>query len=303
MNTASNIYPIQPADVTVSLANTALLVKLTVTMWSANAKDKKAGKEVMANHGVKSQGGARVYKSLLPNSKLHSEIESLVGEARRTVAALTLPWSDGGERILNVAALQQFSTTVSDYKRKFDNSVAALIGELQNEITKAAFQMGTLFDPKDYPTEREVRSKYSFKYEISPLPTTADFRVDMPREMAELVKAQYLEAGQSRIETAMADAWSRMHAKLAQLVDRLSSDEDGGRKIFKGGLLESAHELVDTLQHLNVTCDPKLEQARLGLKQALRGLTTDQVRTSTVARLDVAEEVKKVMDQFAMLSL
>ncbi len=302
MNTAT-IHPISTPDITVSLANTALLVKLTVTMWSANAKDKKAGKEVMANHNVKNTRGARVYKSLLPDSRLHSEIESLVGEARRTSAALTLPWDDGGARIINVQALQEYVSTMSDFQRKFDNAVNALLLELQNEITKAAFTMGSLFDVNDYPTESEVRQKYSFKWDISPLPTTADFRVDMPREMAELVKQSYIQAGQSRVEVAMQDAWQRLHDKLQHLMDRLSSDDDGERKVFRGGLLESAHELVDTLQHLNVTGDVRLEQARLALKNALGGLTTEQVKQSTVARLGVAEDVKKVIDQFSMLSL
>ena len=300
---AQNVIPMPTPDITVSLANTALLVKLTVTMWSANAKDKRAGKEVMASHNVKDKRGARVYKSLLPNSTLHAEIESLVGEARRTSSALTLPWSDGGERILNVTALQEYVGTMTDFKRRFDNAVNALLLELQNEITKAAFTMGSLFDLKDYPTEQEVRAKYSFKWDVSPLPTTADFRVDMPREMAELVKQSYISAGQSRVEQAMNDAWSRLHDKLQHLLDRLTSDEDGERKVFRGGLLESAHELVDTLQHLNVTGDVRLEQARLALKNALRGLSTEQVKQSTVARIEVAEDVKKVIDQFSMLSL
>lgn len=303
MNTATNVTPITTPDITVSLANSTLLVKLTTTMWTANVRDKKASLDVVSQNQVKSRGAARVHKSLLPDSALHAEITRLEGQARRSLKDLTLPWSDGGDRILNVALLPKFMEIMEEYEKEFYTKVELLLATLANEIAKASFSMGSLYDPADYPSEDEIRSKYSFKFVVSPIPRTSDFRVDMPAEMASKVKGAYQQAGDERVAQAMSEAWDRLHKKLVQLLDRLTSDDEGNRKRFSNGLLESAHELVDTLQYLNIGNDFELEQARVAMKKALRGLSTEQVKGSVVARLEVAEAVKNVQDKFALLQM
>jgi hypothetical protein len=302
MNT-SNVIPITAPDITISLANSTLLVKLTSTTWTANIRDRKASEEVIASHGVSGKKAARVHKSLLPDSKLHADIESLIGEARRAIQAKTLPWSDGGERILNVKLLPEFMTMMEKYETDFNMLVSDLLADLPNEIAKASFTMGTLYDRDDYPSDAEIAHKYSFKFDITPLPTTGDFRVDMPTEMGEQVKGAYQRASQARIDTAMKDAWSRMHVKLTHLIDRLTDGDEGERKRFSNGLIESALELVDTPQFLNVSGDLKLEQARLAMKEAIGTLSTAQVKESGLKRMEIVENVKDVMGKFDMLNL
>jgi signal transduction protein with GAF and PtsI domain len=121
--------------------------------------------------------------------------------------------------------------------------------------------------------------------------------------MADKVKGAYQRTGDLRMGQAMNEAWTRLHKKLEQLLDRLTDDVDGERKRFSNGLMESAHELVDVLQYLNVNNDFELEQARLALRDALRGLSTEQVKNSVVARTSVANAVQQVQSKFAMLQL
>lgn len=301
----SNVAQLVPAipDVTVSLATSTVLVKLTITAWTASVKDRKASSKTADDNQVKNKRAVRTYKSLLPDAQVRNDIDLIVGEARRSLAAMTLPWSDGGDRILDIRQLGQFRQMMDNFKQRFEDGVEKLCDEYDKEITKAAFTMGAMFDRKDYPTVTEIRRKYSFHYSVSPLPTTADFRVDVPRDVAEELKGMYLRDGNARVDAAMRDAWSRLHEKIQHLIDRLSDNDEGERKIFRGGLLESAYELIDVLQYLNVGKDMALEQARLALRDALQGYNTEQLRNSTVKRLEVAASVQDVMARFSMLQM
>ena len=290
-------------DMTVSLANATVLVNLTITAWSANKRDKKASKTVADDHGVANASTARLYKSLLPNSDTHAHISRLVSKVREEVRFITLPWSDGGERILNINLMHKFMDLMTDYEQEFNTAVDSLCAELANEIVKASFTMGTLFDQDDYPTENEVRRKHSFAYAITPLPTTQDFRVDLPADMAERVKESYKNAATSRTDAALGTAWSRVHDKVSQLVLRLTDLDDGSRKRFGNDLIESAQELVDTLRHLNITNDFELEQCRVALQDTLSGINTAQIKSSGGLRLQVTEDLREIQDKFNALSL
>jgi hypothetical protein len=77
------------------------------------------------------------------------------------------------------------------------------------------------------------------------------------------------------------------------MVDRLSGED---KKIFRNSLIENALELTGLLTKLNVTKDPKLEDARKALEQSLVGVTPDELRTSVGAREEVLARVTQIME-------
>ena len=91
----------------------------------------------------------------------------------------------------------------------------------------------------------------------------------------------------------MSDAWSRLHTTLEHMIDRLSGDD---KKIFRNSLVDNALELTNLLTRLNVTNDPKLEEARKALERTLVGVSADDLRQSKGARNEILARVNQIME-------
>jgi hypothetical protein len=126
-----------------------------------------------------------------------------------------------------------------------------------------------------------------------PVPETKDFRVDIADDIRDEMQKEYQKAYEGRVEAAMSDAWSRLHNTLEHMVDRLSGDD---KKIFRNSLVDNALELTNLLTRLNVTNDPKLENARRELERLLVGVSADDLRESQGARTAVLNKVNQIME-------
>jgi hypothetical protein len=126
-----------------------------------------------------------------------------------------------------------------------------------------------------------------------PVPEANDFRVDIAEDIRSEMEREYKQAYTSRVETAMNDAWSRLHTTLEHMVERLSGND---KKIFRDSLVDNAMELTSLLTKLNVTNDPKLEDARKELEKSLVGVTPEDLRESPVLRQIVVDKVSQIME-------
>lgn len=281
----------------VSLANASVIVKLNITAWSASGKDKSASRDVVRDAHAQQHDVARVYKSLLPTSRTLKDIVSVAGRARQMHYQLTAPWSDNGDRVLPIQLMERYMEVMGRYETEYMQLVTAFIGEYEKDKNGAAFVLGTLFDNDDYPPIPVIRSRFSFNFVIEPLPTSEDFRVDLPQAMGEIIKQEYENAATQRVEAAMKDVWSRVMDTLTHLRDRLT---DAGDKpnIFRNSMVDNAKELVELLRYLNVTQDTDLEYARAVLERQLGCVDSDDLRADGALRKHIVDEVTTLLDSF-----
>jgi hypothetical protein len=96
----------------------------------------------------------------------------------------------------------------------------------------------------------------------------------------------------------MGEAWQRLHKCLSNVSERLTLNSDGEEKLFRDSLVGNAHELIELLTHLNITKDPKLEQARIELNEAIGHHDADSLRRSVVAKEAVKSKVDSILSKF-----
>jgi predicted secreted Zn-dependent protease len=102
----------------------------------------------------------------------------------------------------------------------------------------------------------------------------------------------------AQVAAAQHDAWNRLHDALTRIKDRLTLDEDGKRRIFHDTTVTNAQELCDLLTPLNVTNDPKLEQARRMLQDAIGDVDPKELRKEDSTRAFTLQKVTATLDQF-----
>jgi hypothetical protein len=93
-------------------------------------------------------------------------------------------------------------------------------------IDLAKHHMGDLFNPYDYPSIEELRSKFGFRLVFSPLPEGGDFRLDIPKADMDELGEQYESAFKDRLKDAMREPWEKLHKSLTHISEKLT-EEDG----------------------------------------------------------------------------
>jgi len=281
----------------ISIASSAMLVELSISSWTARKLDKKVSAEVDSAKGAKTNAG-NYNKNLLAGTGFLDTITKYAANARAWHISQTLPWSDNGLRLLPVSNFitykEQLNTLETNYKALVDKFIVAY----PNLVSAAAFQLGALFNRDEYPEADTIAKKFKFNVNFLPVPTAGDFRVDIGEEAKQELIASCNNAYNDRLESAMKDAWSRLHEHLLRMSERLSDTEDGKNKIFRDSLIENAVELVDLLKHFNLTNDPTMEQARIDLRDAINDHDAQDLRENFIAREAVKSKVDDILNKF-----
>ena len=279
----------------------AMLVEFNASVWTARKLDKTTTSEVVASKNAGAKDAARVNKHLLAGRTELDIIQQAVGRARQFVYDNTAPWSDSGLRLLPTINFMKFTERMNDFEEEMEALVKAFVVIYPTLITAQALALGDMFKRDDYPTANEMMTKFSFRVNYMPVPSSGDFRVDVGNQAQAELKARLESLTQERIDSAMADVRERLSTHLKRMSDRLTTDYIGGeakQRRFHDTLVDGALELCDLTKALNVTNDLALETARSQLEQLLVGVTPTDLRKNEAIRQDVKRNVDAILDKF-----
>jgi hypothetical protein len=276
-----------------------MMVELNISCWTARKLDKKVSEEVDSAKNTKVKAG-NYHKHLLAGNPHLDAVVKYAAKVRLWNTQQTIPWSDSGSRIVTMENLFNggYKRQLDDHKIEFDRLATNFISVYPTLISAAAFQLGDLFDRDEYPEVDTLQKKFKFGYSLIPIPTAGDFRIEIGEQAKAELVAQYEAAFNERLNNAMRDVWDRLYDCLSHMSERLASDDEGKRKVFHGTLLTNAQELITLLSRLNVTNDPKLEQARRDLQAALVNTDISSLKDSDYIRENVKSKVDDILKRF-----
>ena len=272
------------------IQNSAVLVDLNISVWTGRKMDKRVSEQVDASNNTRARAG-NYHKKLLAGTEALDGLHRVVGLVRQWHYDNTLPWADNGTRLLSMANFFDYKASLSDFRTQFHTAAEDFYSQYNDLVSAAAFTLGDLFNPNDYPSIDEIRRKNSFKYVFSPVPDAGDFRVDIPNEYREELQ----KISDERVNAAMKDAWDRLHDCLKHMSEKLAGEE---KQVFRDTLVTNATDLCSILTKLNVTNDAKLEQARKQLESALVGVDAKELRKYPAVRTDVKTRVDEILSMF-----
>ena len=294
MNTLENVsvpLTVEP----ISIASSAMLCELSISVWTGRKLDKKASAEVTAANAA-ARGVANVHKKLLGNCKELEDIKKHVGETRNHYHyAMTMPWSNMGLRLLTTANYFDYHKAMTQRQQEFTSLVDTFLQSYVWKVSQVNASLGNLFNRSDYPTLEQMTNKFAFNLDYPPLPDAGDFRIDIGSEGNKALKEQYKGYYAKQLENAMGDVWTRLHESLSKMSERLDYQSKDNKKTFRDTLVSNVEGMIGLLKTCNVTNDPKMEQARIVLDDALRGVTPDALREDDYLRSQTKQSVDEVI--------
>jgi hypothetical protein len=281
-----------------SISSSAVLAELNISIWTANKLDKGATDSVLASNSA-SSGSAQVRKNLMAGSNKRKKIADYGARARLYHNQTTLPWSDKGSRLLPTSLFMEYKQNMNTIERTMNAMIEDFLLSYDDLVLDAKLHLGSLFNSTDYPSIDELRPKFGFKLVFSPLPESNDFRLDIPQQDMQELSSKYESAFNDRLNDAMQENWSKLHKTLTHMSEKLTETEDENSvKRYHDSLVTNATELCGLLTHLNITKDPKLEEARRELELTMLGVEIEDIKENPMVRSSVKNKVDEILNKF-----
>lgn len=243
------------------LCEKAVLASLSILVWSGRKHDKKVSKEVDERHGAIDAGR---YNKVLMDNQYIKDIRNNAQKCRLEHYTLTKPWMDEGPRVLPTELLVRHSAMVKEAREQHLELVEELYRAWPKMINEAKEKLNGLFNASDYPSQKTIRSKFSFELKLLPIPAAGDFRINVGNAQMKHIKADLEEHMREVMVNGNHDTRDRILEVVGAMAEKLrafspDAEDRAERGIFHSSLVQNVRDLVDILPAFNMSKDKKLQ--------------------------------------------
>lgn len=275
------------------LSRKATLLAMSISQWTARKLDKKVTKETNAKYNASKDAGR--FNKLLIEAEHLKKITTLVSEARTLHYSMTKPWSDQGLRILPNMLHAEFSEKFRVIQRDFNDAVDKFVAEYPGFIEKRKADLNGMFNPEDYPSPSEIRSKFKLEKQLLPFPDADDFRSNLDPETTEAIRKELVADTANVIDNAMKDNAEQIITIVGHMASKLKDYGEGKR--MHDSLVENVRELAKVLPAFNLTNDPKLDAITNRIRNELCGEEAETLKDDAKVRATVAKSADDIVRQ------
>ena len=281
-----------------SISSSALLVELNISVWPASKLDREITDKVNSDASAV-RGASQTKKNLFAGTSLRKDISDFAARVRLYHNKHTLPWADKGERMLPTALFMDYKQTINGFEQTFNMMCQNFFIEYPRLVVEAPIALKGLYKAEDYPELTDVKLKFGFRRAVKPVPEAGDFRLDIPAHDLDEMREEFLKQQDNKLAEAMREPWDRLHEMLESISKKLTDvDGDDSKKRYHDTLISNPIELCSLLTKLNVTNDPKLEEARRQLEMTMLGADIEDIKEHAPARIELKSKVDEILKRF-----
>ena len=266
----------------------ALLVKLSIFQFNPKRNDDKVTKEVLAEKKAKNEAG--VWIKNLVNPKTLADINKKAMQARLENYDLSLSWNEEGYRILPVTMYEKYQSIMRERKKEFEIEVEKFLSKYELYKSEAKKALNGMYNEKEYPSIEELKRKFDFVVDFTPLPCGNDFRISLANDELESLQKDVENRVKEATKQAMKDLWLRLAEPIKHLAEKLN-DKDA---IFRDSIIENIKDIIELIEPLNVMNDVNLTAIAKECKKELL-VNPDTLRANESTRELIAQKADAIL--------
>ena len=284
-----------------AIANSAVLVRLNISVWGASKRNKELEQEVARTKNADPKA-MRLYDNLMVGSTGHSDVYKHAADCRLWHTQGTNPFDERGYRICPTSLFLDYKLHHNNKRDRFWSLVDTFRVKYLSYRETARMYRGDIFNELDYPPVEEACSKFAWNFTVAPVPESGHICIDLPEQELAEVRASCDAEVERRIEMAMQENEVRLKKELRLISGKCDDvgvddlDEDGRR--WHDSFISNPLKLCELLKHTNLTQDPKIEEARRTLEELMRGKNKDMFKDSPHLRAEAKSKVDSIIDKF-----
>ena len=271
------------------LSEKAMLVNFSVGMWTGSRKDQPTSTEVTRSKNADDDAAA-VWVKLVPPSSV-KVLQSMGTKARNSHKAMTLPWTDGGCRILPAKRYLAYTKKMRELEAEYRKEIDTFLSQYTMLVADAPRRLGDMYDATKLPTVEDLRSRFHWDVQVFPLPEATDFRIDINDEVNADAKKEVEESLKRTTAAAMRHVWDKLYTVVENMAKTLK-DAD---KTFRDSLVGNIVKICETLPDLNLTDDKELEVMRKDVLKQLANAKPEELRDDKNERKETAKKAADIL--------
>ena len=283
-----------------SIANSAVLVRLNISVWGASKRNKELENELAVRKKADPKA-MRTYDNLMVGSTGHKDIQKHAAQSRLWHNTMTLPWDERGYRLCPTSLFLDYKSQHNLKQATFKSMLDTFRVKYWSYRETAKDYRGDIFNEDDYPPVEEVMGKFAWNFVVAPVPESGHLCIDLPaQEMEEL-----RQSCDAEVERKVAEAAKENSKRLLKELQAISvkctdteADSDDEKKRWHDTFVTNPLELCRMLKHMNLTNDPQIEEARQRLEDIMTGRTKEMFKDSPALRQEVKGEVDSIIKSY-----
>jgi hypothetical protein len=282
------------------IANSAVLVRLNISVWGASKRNKDLENEVARGKNADPKA-MRMYDNLMVGSTGHKDVQKHAANVRLWHTNMTLPWDERGYRLCPTSLFLDYKSQHNLKKAAFDSMLDTFRVKYFSHRETARQYRGDMFNESDYPPVAEVMSKFAWNFVVAPVPESGHLCIDLPeQEMQEL-----RQSCDEEVERKVAEAAKENEKRLLKELQGISTkctdtgdDDEDDKKRWHDTFVTNPIDLCRMLKHMNLSNDLKVEEARQRLEDVMAGKTKEMFKDSPTIRQEVKDEVDSIITSY-----
>ncbi len=281
------------------IRNFATLVTLNTARWHAKVKDHKAAKDAADASGADAEAFEARKKLLVGADEKLRAVHKAIDLARTEHYRLTLPWSTvgvndqgkrSGGRLMPNTLFMEYTTAMARCKMDMDAKLSVFESAYPTLVSIAEQNLGTAFDPSEYPNPSSIREHFRLSFDFNPIPVGSDFKGLQDAQIQKLGTALESKT-RTMLENAMQDAWKQLYESVQHAHSRLSNPD----AMFHATLVTKLQDHATMLKHLNATGDARMEEVRKLVEDKLTKHDAKDIRDDDALRKRLSEEAADIV--------
>lgn len=282
------------------IANSAVLVRLNISVWGASKRNKDLENEVARGKNADPKA-MRMYDNLMVGSTGHKDVQKHAANVRLWHTNMTLPWDERGYRLCPTSLFLDYKSQHNLKKAAFDSMLDTFRVKYFSYRETARQYRGDMFNENDYPPVQEVMSKFAWNFVVAPVPESGHLCIDLPEQEMQELRQSCDEEVERKVAEAAKENEKRLLKELqgisAKCTDTGDDDEDD-KKRWHDTFVTNPIDLCRMLKHMNLSNDLKVEEARQRLEDVMAGKTKEMFKDSPTIRQEVKDEVDSIIKSY-----
>ena len=284
-------------EFTSDIKGRGLLASLTIRQWTASRLDKQGSKAAAQAAGAKETRGN--YHKRLIDPDLLKPVQKAARAARDYHERMTVPWSYAGVGMLPGVSVMEYDLEMQRLEAAFYAEVDKLVAAYPSAVAAAAMDLGSYFDVTEYPTQGQVRAKFSMQSHLSTLPDHAvdDFRVDIPLSVKDKIRSSVLSEYEALTRKCKESLLERVQHCRDRVWEYHQTAGTDNVSTFRASTVEHVGEAAQLACRANIADNEALRTATdTLLAMAWDSVHADNLRSSADARMTTIKALDSAID-------
>lgn len=278
-----------------SIIGSLVAVKMTPRGLGGNVAAVQISRDAETSHGAET-GTVDSSISYLPPDIRH-KIGTATSQLRTAWNTATLPWEDGGWRVVSSAGFMPLLDKIAPLKdarqRIIDDDLLKIYDEVRSASKK---RLNGLFRDEDFPSKEVLARKFGVDIGSKAIQAASDIRIaGLSESAAEMIRKSVENQLREQIFLAITEVGCRLKGLVGNMLDKVTREKQDG--VQYKGVQQQAIEVCESLKGLNITGDAKLAAMIDNVKKSVTQFSGDTLRSSVIARVAAKSKAMKLSDE------